>query len=61
MTTLELRLYEALKRLRDRFHMCAEAGGSDMKYVRLATRDADALIRECEAQLKREAEEVRSE
>jgi len=61
MTTLELRLYEELKELRRRFHMCAEEGGSDMRYVRLATKDADALIRECEAQLKREAEEMRGE
>lgn len=54
MTTLELRLYEELKGLRRRFREYAADHDTSV-----ATPNADMLIRECEAQIKRDAEEVR--
>lgn len=61
MTNMELRLYEALRQLRDDYCRQAVKYGIGSGCVWQTTGNADDLIRECEAQIRREAAEVRSD
>ena len=57
MSNLERRLYEELKVLRRRFHMCAEHAGSDPEFIKISTPLADQLIEECKAKEDAESAE----